>query len=110
DDLAAVVGGLCIADHWSPAERGGGGWRDTALMVRGPAVADLQLAFERMWRRALGAAPERRFTTLLEAQNLTLSPPRGEAKVIVVGDRPRTQRVSALYTWIAENAQRTIDI
>ncbi|HEY2805151.1 MAG TPA: phosphatidylserine/phosphatidylglycerophosphate/cardiolipin synthase family protein [Gemmatimonadales bacterium] len=110
DDLAAVVGGLCIADHWSPAERGGGGWRDTALLVRGPAVADLQLAFERMWRRALGAVSERKFTTLMEARALTLPPPRGEAKVIVVGDRPRTQRVAALYTWLADNAERSIDI
>ncbi len=109
DDLAAVVGGLCIADHWSPAERGGGGWRDTALLVRGPAVADLQLAFERMWRRALGPIPET-FSTLLEARALTLPAPRGSARVIVVGDRPRTQRVAALYEWLADNAEHSIDI
>ena len=109
DDLAAVVGGLCIADHWSPAERGGGGWRDTALLVRGPAVADLQLAFERMWRRALGFQRET-LGTLLEARALTLPPPRGNAKVIVVGDRPRTQRVAALYEWLADNAEHSIDI
>ena len=109
DDLAAVVGGLCIADHWSPAERGGSGWRDTALLVRGPAVADLQLAFERMWRRARGVVREN-LGTLLEARALTLPPPRGHAKVIVVGDRPRTQRVAALYEWLADNAERSIDI
>lgn len=108
DDLAAVVGGLCIADHWSPAERGGGGWRDTALLVRGPAVADLQLAFERMWRRALG--PIRETFSTLESQALTLPAPRGDARVIVVGDRPRTQRVAALYEFLANAAERTIDI
>jgi len=109
DQLAAVVGGLCIADHWAPAERGGGGWRDTAVLIRGPAIADLQLAFERMWRRAMGPVPET-FTTLMQAQALTLPPPRGNAKVIVVGDRPRTQRVAALYEWLADNATESIEI
>lgn len=109
DELAAVVGGLCIADHWSPAERGGGGWRDTALLVRGPAVADLQLAFERMWGRALGSIKEN-FSTLLEARALTLPPRRGDAAVIVVGDRPRTQRVAALYEYLAQAAEHSIDI
>ena len=109
DQLAAVVGGICIADHWAPAEHGGGGWRDTAVLVRGPAVADLQLAFERMWRRALGPVKET-FTTLLQAQALTLPPPRGDARVIVVGDRPRTQRVAALYEWLADNAESSIEI
>jgi cardiolipin synthase len=109
DQLAAVVGGICIADHWAPAEHGGSGWRDTAVLVRGPAVADLQLAFERMWRRALGKVKET-FTTLLQAQALTLPPPRGHAKVIVVGDRPRTQRVAALYEWLADNAEHSIEI
>ena len=109
DDVAAVVGGICIADHWAPAEHGGGGWRDTAVLLRGPAVADLQLAFERMWRRALGPMVES-FTTLLEGQALTLPPPRGDARVVVVGDRPRTQRVAALYEWLADHAETSIEI
>lgn len=109
DQLAAVVGGLCIADHWAPAETGGGGWRDTAVLIRGPAIADLQLAFERMWSRASGPVPET-FTTILEAQALTLPPPRGNATVFVVGDRPRTQRVAALYEWLADHAERSIEI
>jgi len=109
DQLAAIVGGICIADHWAPAEHGGGGWRDTAVLVRGPAVADLQLAFERMWGRAMGKVREN-FTTLVQAQSLTLPPPRGNARVVVVGDRPRTQRVAALYEWLADNAEHCIEI
>jgi cardiolipin synthase len=109
DHLAAVVGGLCIADHWSPAERGGGGWRDTAVLVRGPAVADLQLAFERMWTRAKGDVPAGVATdTRLPA--VTLPRPKGDATVVVVGDRPRTQRVAAMYEWLADNAQESIEI
>ena len=110
DDLAAVVGGLCIADHWAPAERGGGGWRDTALLVRGPAVADLQLAFERMWRRAVELVPKTLRPTHLQLPVATLPKERGDASVIVVGDRPRTQRVAALYRWLAEHAQESFEI
>jgi len=110
DDLAAIVGGICIADHWAPAERGGGGWRDTAMLVRGPAVADLQLAFERMWRRAVEVVPETLRATHLELPAGALPAERGEAAVIVVGDRPRTQRVAALYEWLAAHAQESFEI
>jgi cardiolipin synthase len=108
DQLGAVIGGLCIADHWAPAEHGGGNWRDTAVMVRGPAVADLQLAFERMWTRALGLPGGSATSTAIPIG--ALPPPRGNASVIVVGDRPKTQRVAALYLWLAENARETIEI
>jgi len=110
DDVGAVVGGLCIADHWAPAERGGGGWRDTALLVRGPAVADLQLAFERMWRRATDLVPETLQPTVTAWPTVNLPRERGDASVIVVGDRPRTQRVAALYEWLAARAEHTIEI
>jgi cardiolipin synthase len=109
DQLGAVVGGLCIADNWAPAEHGGGNWRDTAVMVRGPAVADLQLAFERMWARSLGVHASG-FATNMTIPVGTMPPARGDASVIVVGDRPRTQRVAALYQWLAENARETIEI
>jgi cardiolipin synthase len=108
DDLAAVVGGLCLADHWSPAERGGGGWRDTAVLVRGPAVADLQAAFERMWRRAHALVPDTHHTLAHAAGALPAH--RGDASVVVVGDRPRTHRVSALYEWLARHATSSIEI
>ena len=50
-DSAAVVGGLNIADEYE----GDGvrrGWRDLALLVRGPVVTDLCASFERMWTLA----------------------------------------------------------
>ncbi len=103
DARHAVVGGICIADHWAPAERGGGGWRDTALLVRGPVVADLQVAFERMWRRARD----------LPATDASAGPPpftKGDAPALVVGDRPGTGRVSATYAWLADHAESTIEL
>jgi cardiolipin synthase len=103
DDLIAFVGGICIADHWAPSDLGGGGWRDTAVSIRGPAVLDLQLAFDRMWGRARGEPPP---------TSLSRRPPpeKGEAAVIVVGDRPGLGRVAAIYEWLADRAEESIDL
>ncbi len=103
DDLVAFVGGICISDHWAPSDRGGAGWRDTAVSIRGPAVGDLQLAFERMWVRARLEPPR------------PAEPPRpprekGEAAVIVVGDHPGSGRVAAIYAWLADRAESTIEL
>jgi cardiolipin synthase len=103
DDLIAFVGGICIADHWAPSDRGGGGWRDTAVSIRGPAVADLQVAFDRMWARARGEPkPGLR----------DIRPPaeKGEAAIIVIDDRPGLGRVAALYEWLADRAEETIEL
>lgn len=103
DARNAVIGGICIADHWAPAERGGGGWRDTAVAVRGPVVADLQMAFERMWRRA-------RDLPTTDATPGPPSEPRGEAAALAVGDRPGTGRVAATYAWLADRAEESIEL
>lgn len=103
DARNAVIGGICIADHWAPAERGGGGWRDTAVAVRGPVVADLQVAFERMWRRA-------RDLPTTDATPGPPSEPRGEAAALAVGDRPGTGRVAATYAWLADRAEESIEL
>jgi cardiolipin synthase len=103
DERTAVIGGICIADRWSPAERGGGGWRDTALLVRGPVVADLQQAFERMWRRARGpfAVP---------ASFDASGDSKGDAAACVVGDLPGTGRVAAIYAWLADHAEESMEL
>jgi cardiolipin synthase len=108
DESTAVLGGICISDHWAPAERGGGGWRDTAVLVRGPAVADLQLAFERMWNRARGWVPG--VSPTQEAQVGAVPVARGDAAAFVVGDRPGTRRVAAIYEWLADHAETSLEL
>ena len=103
DDLIAFVGGICIADNWAPSDLGGAGWRDTAVSIRGPAVLDLQLAFDRMWSRARGEPPP----TSLSRQP---PPEKGEAAAIVVGDRPGLGRVAAMYEWLADRAEESIEL
>jgi cardiolipin synthase len=110
DDVAAFVGGINIGDNWSPASHGGKGWRDTAAVVRGPAVMDCQLAFERMWRRALERIPGSSGASQFTLPAARIPAVKGDTDVVVVGDRPRTHRVAALYEWLAERAQTSFDI
>ncbi len=59
DGERAMTGGLCIGDEWAgDPDRGRLAWRDTMIMVCGPAVAALEAAFGRMWARAGRALPE----------------------------------------------------
>jgi phosphatidylserine/phosphatidylglycerophosphate/cardiolipin synthase-like enzyme len=50
DGRIAFIGGLCIGDDWvgDPA-RQIPPWRDTGLEIRGPAVAEAELAFAAAW-------------------------------------------------------------
>lgn len=100
DGEVAVVGGLCISDHWAPTPDGGGGWRDTALMVKGPLVTDVRAAFERMWAQRAGG---RRGAG---ADGAGVIPPAGW----VVADEPGRRCVARLYEWLARRARTTLEI
>lgn len=51
DGRLGIVGGMNIASEYDSVERGGEGWRDTAVCVEGPAVAELEQMFRLLWRR-----------------------------------------------------------
>ena len=101
DGETAVVGGLCISDNWSPSEKGGSGWRDTALLVRGTIASDVERAFEAMWRRAQGGA-----STEAPTPAFVDDPP----VAILAEDLPETERVAAIYEWLAARARSTLEI
>src|SRR5215207_9631385 len=59
DGEYASTGGVCIAEGWlvtSPET--GLPYRDTAVSVRGPVVADINRAFAGLWAVAGGSLPE----------------------------------------------------
>ena len=59
DGEKAITGGLCIGDEWAGDPRVGREcWRDTMVVVCGPAVAALESGFARMWARAGKPLPE----------------------------------------------------
>jgi cardiolipin synthase len=53
-DDHAFTGGAAWADPWLPKERGGHGWHDVCLQVRGPCVDDFVALFDRRWKEAKG--------------------------------------------------------
>ena len=56
DAKVGFTGGVNIGDLWLPEEDEGGGFRDDAAMVHGPAVRGFIACFQRTWR-TLGGAP-----------------------------------------------------
>jgi len=56
DGRIGFVSGLCVGQSWvGEAERGVEPWRDTGVVIEGPAVFDLEQAFAVMWA-GLGAS------------------------------------------------------
>jgi len=101
DGEVSIVGGLCISNNWAPTRQGGAGWRDTALLVRGPVAGDVKRAFEAMW-----AHPNERELPIDPAPSGALAPPA----TLVVADRPGVQHVAALYASMADRAQHSLEI
>lgn len=49
DGRVGLIGGMNISDEYAAVEDGGNGWRDTAVLVEGPAVVQLENMFRRLW-------------------------------------------------------------
>jgi cardiolipin synthase len=80
DGQVAFTGGVNIADEWLPVEEGGGGWLDSAVEVRGPAVPVLEAEFLRVWNRRA------RRRARLDPRKLTVPAPAGETRLAVVAN------------------------
>ena len=57
DGRIAYTFGHGIADTWGGTREQPIGWRDTAVRIEGPAVAEMQTAFFDNWVRAAGVVP-----------------------------------------------------
>jgi cardiolipin synthase len=58
DGVRAMVGGMCIGDEWAgDPERSRLPWRDSMVMVHGPAAVAFDRAFARVWERSGGPLP-----------------------------------------------------
>ncbi len=101
DGVQAVVGGLCIGDEWAgdPA-KGIPPWRDTAVLIEGPASHALDLAFARIW--AVTGPP------LPEEERAVSVPPAGEAAVRVVVGEPGKERAYRVLEYLAAGCRRRL--
>ena len=103
DGRIAFVTGLCVGRAWvGDAARGVEPWRDTGIAMRGPAVADLESAFARMW--ALAGAP----IADAEPPVRESRPPAGDVAVRVIAGMPGTAELYRLDQLIAAAARQTL--
>ena len=106
DGHAGFVSGLCVSAKWkgNPA-RGMEPWRDTGIELRGPAVAELTIAFADVWHACGGAALEfDRFGAPGGAAPLT----EGDVRVRVIAGAPNGTGTYRLDLVIAALARRQL--
>ncbi|HMK44040.1 MAG TPA: phospholipase D-like domain-containing protein [Dissulfurispiraceae bacterium] len=97
DGTIAFVSGLCIGDAWSgTAQNGIQPWRDTGVMIEGPAVAEVERAFFDAWCLAGGSKPE--------GEPIAV-PEQGSVAMRVVATTPETAGLYRLDLMIAAAAQ-----
>jgi cardiolipin synthase len=103
DGRVAFVTGLCVGRAWvgDPA-RGIEPWRDTGIAIHGPAVADLESAFARMWALA---GPPIADAELPTRESLA---PAGDVAVRVIAGMPGTAELYRLDQLIAAAARETL--
>jgi cardiolipin synthase len=104
DGHVAFVGGLNISNEWLDASEGGGGWRDAAVRVEGPAALELEAHFLSSWNRRA------RKRARLAPESLVRPAPAGETRLCVVANRERRDRFvirrSGMHA--ARDAQRRV--
>jgi cardiolipin synthase len=100
DGEIAFVGGICISDNWSPSEKGGRGWRDTAIRARGTIAQDVERAFLKLWESSTSPP----LTTTADSADTR------PAVAILAEDLPGAGRVASIYEWLARTAQESLEI
>ncbi len=103
DGSVAFVTGLCVGKMWEgDPSRGRAAWRDTGVMMRGPAVAEVAHAFADTWR-ALGAPLPP--AEIVDPDSIPLA---GSIDVRVVASTPGSASLYRLDPLVASLARRTL--
>jgi len=103
DGEYASTGGVCISDGWlvtSPET--GLPYRDTAVGVRGPAVAEVERAFAGLWSVAGGSLPE------AERPDSESIPQAGEVPARVVVQEPRRMRTLRMLQLLTAGVEKRL--
>lgn len=103
DGRVGFVTGLCVGDAWvGDAARGIAPWRDTGVEVRGPAVAEVERAFRRVWSVAGTPIPSDEFVVPQETSAA------GGMSVRIVASEPWRARLLRLDELVAGAARETL--
>ncbi len=112
DGTTAIVGGVNLSTTYQPNSLGKSGnvdgqppehWRDTDLMIKGPAAAQLQALFVEHWRQQHGPA-------FAGPEAFPPPPSAGGAVVRILGSSPQTAEPLYYVTLISaiRSAQKSI--
>src|ERR671916_3396227 len=103
DGRYASTGGVCISEGWlvtSPET--GLPYRDTAVSVRGPAVADLDRAFAETWGETGGSLPDEERT---QAEHISAA---GDAAVRTIIQEPRRMRTLRMLQLLTAGVEKRL--
>jgi cardiolipin synthase len=103
DGEYASTGGVCISDGWLVrSSETGLPYRDTAVNIHGPAVADVERAFADVWDETGEALPED------ERPRADRVPVAGEQAVRVVVQEPRKMRTLRMLQLLTAGVERRL--
>src|SRR5215213_197632 len=103
DGEYASTGGVCIADGWLVTSPDTGlPYRDTAVSVRGPVVADINHAFTKLWGELVGELPESERPDPKDIQAA------GETSARLVVQEPRRMRTLRMLELLTAGVQERL--
>lgn len=104
DGCSGFVSGLCVGQSWvGDRERGVEPWRDTGVLIEGPAVFDLEQAFAAMWA---GLGPPVPIEDLVSDSDEI--PPAGDVALRIVPTLPGKAGLYRVDQLIAAMARQSI--
>jgi cardiolipin synthase A/B len=112
DGEVGTTGGIGIGREWKTGtfKKRRSPWRDTAVLIQGPAAGDMQAAFDHMWRRSLGKERRGSHRYLVRRATQTHLDPRFHppALVGIIEGEPGRLRVARALQIQAVAAERSI--
>jgi cardiolipin synthase len=103
DGEYASTGGVCIADGWMVRSKETGlPYRDTAVSVRGPIVADINRAFTKLWGELVAKLPK---DERPEPQDFEAV---GETSARLVVQEPRRMRTLRMLELLTAGVQKRL--
>ena len=112
DGRTGITGGVGVGREWTTGllKRDGSRWRDTAVVIEGPAAGDLQTAFDNMWLRTRSV--ERRGSHRLlrrQARGAHLDPALHTPSLVgIIEGEPLRMRVARSLQFQAISDERSI--
>ena len=112
DETVGITGGVGVGREWTTGvlKRHRSRWRDTAVVIEGPAARDMVGAFETMWRRTVGRERRGSHRFLRRAARGSHLDPSTHTPALVgiIEGEPLRLRVSRALQIQAISAERSI--